>query len=139
MAEFQSLSISTKLNLRDRVFGEAGNNFTALPGKEGHSRLMPSKLCFPTQGGKQGGVEESYCNGLGSRVVNKDLCEGRACIPSIHISSEDQRCWHELGLGYASVVLEVIELCSSLRNKECLQRRVCRRSVLNREKHQVWI
>ena len=107
MAEFRSLSISTKLNLRDRVFGEAENNFTALPGKEGHSRLMPSKLCVPTQSG----VEESYCIillyyltvlillwGLGSRVVNKDLRAGRARIPSIQISSEDQLCWHQLGL-----------------------------------------
>ena len=94
VAEFRSLSISTKLNLRDRVFGEAENNFMALPGKEGHSRLMPSKLCVPTQGG----LEESSCNGLGSRGVHKDLRAGRARIPSIQVSSEDQQCWHQLGL-----------------------------------------
>ena len=36
------LSTSAKLNLRDRVWGEAEkNNFTALPGKGGHGRLMP--------------------------------------------------------------------------------------------------
>ena len=134
VAEFRSLSISTKLNLGDRVFGEAENSFTALPGKEGHSKLIPSKLCVPAQSG----VEESYCNGLGSRVVDKDRCAGRACIPSIQIS-EDQQCWHQLGLWYAFVVLEATELWSSLRNEECLQRSVCRRSVLNREKHQVWI
>ena len=26
------------------------NSFIALPGKGGHSRLVPSKLCVPTQG-----------------------------------------------------------------------------------------
>ena len=37
-----------ELILRDRVLHEAENSFIALPGKRGHSRLMPSKLCVPT-------------------------------------------------------------------------------------------
>ena len=42
-----SLYTSAKLNLGDRVLGEVEkNSFTALPGKGGHSRLMPSN--FPT-------------------------------------------------------------------------------------------
>ena len=42
---------NTKLILKDRVFGEVEkNSFIVLPGKGGHSGLMPSKLCVPTQG-----------------------------------------------------------------------------------------
>ena len=45
------LYTGAKLNLRDRVLGKAENNsFIALPGKGGHSELMDSKLCVPTQG-----------------------------------------------------------------------------------------
>ena len=45
------------------------NSFIALPGKGGHSRLMPSKLCVPTQGVgrvEAGFGEEFYSTG--SRV-----------------------------------------------------------------------
>ena len=36
------------LNLRDRVLGEVErNSFIALPGKLGHSGLVPSRLCVP--------------------------------------------------------------------------------------------
>ena len=39
-------------NLRDRVLGEIGkNSFIALPGKVGHSGLVPPKLCVATQEG----------------------------------------------------------------------------------------
>ena len=38
-----------RLNLRDGVLGEIEkNSFTALPGKGGHSRRIPSKLCVLT-------------------------------------------------------------------------------------------
>ena len=41
-----SLYSLTELNLRDRVLGEAEkSSYIALPGKGGHSKLMPSKLC----------------------------------------------------------------------------------------------
>ena len=37
--------MDNKLNLEDRVLGEAEkNSVIALPGEEGHSGLMPSKL-----------------------------------------------------------------------------------------------
>ena len=42
----------TELTLRDRVLGEVEkNSFIALPGKRGHSGLMPSKLCIPSWSG----------------------------------------------------------------------------------------
>ena len=54
-AEMWSLYSGAKSNLRDRVLGEVEkNSFIALPGKGGHSRLMPSKLCVPTGGGISG-------------------------------------------------------------------------------------
>ena len=41
---------TAKSNLRDRVFGEVEkNNFIALPGRGGHSRLVLQKLCVPTR------------------------------------------------------------------------------------------
>ena len=41
------------------------NSFIALPGKERHSQLMPSKLCVPIPGWGVGGCyEEFYSQGL---------------------------------------------------------------------------
>ena len=49
VAEIQHLYTGTELNLGDRVLGEVEkDNFIALPGKGGHSGLMPSKLCVLT-------------------------------------------------------------------------------------------
>ena len=45
---------NTELNLGDRVLGEPEkNSFIALPGKGGHSRLMPSQLCILTWRGAE--------------------------------------------------------------------------------------
>ena len=45
-----SLCAGAKSNLKDRVLGEVEkNSFIALPDKGGHSGLVPSKLCVPTQ------------------------------------------------------------------------------------------
>ena len=50
-AETWPLCTGAELNLGDKVLGEIEkNSFVALPGKRGHSRLLPSKLCVPTQG-----------------------------------------------------------------------------------------
>ena len=50
-SEFQPLCTCAWLDLGDRVLGEVGrNNFIALPGKGGHSRLMPSRLCPTLEG-----------------------------------------------------------------------------------------
>ena len=58
------LCSSAESNLRDRVWGEVEkNSFIALPGKEGHSRLLPLKTVCPHPGGF---VEEFYSDG--SRV-----------------------------------------------------------------------
>ena len=44
-----------QIKSRDRVLGGVENkSFIALPGKGGHSRLMPSKLCV--QPGERGGL-----------------------------------------------------------------------------------
>ena len=69
------LCTGAELNLRDRVLGEIENNsFTALPGKGGHSRLVPVKTVCPNLGGSG---EEFYGNG--SRVgllIRIRVCAG---------------------------------------------------------------
>ena len=51
MPKTQPLFTGAEPNLGDRVFSQVEkNSFIALPGKGGHSGLMPSKMCFPTQG-----------------------------------------------------------------------------------------
>ena len=70
-AKTPPLCTSTELNLADRVCGEVEkNSFIALPGKGGHSGLMPSKLCVPPWGG----------------VADKDEGLCRALVPSVQIS-----------------------------------------------------
>ena len=51
VAKLQPLYPYTKLNLGDRVLTEVESSFIALPGKGGHSGLMPSKLCVLTWSG----------------------------------------------------------------------------------------
>ena len=47
---FKNFPQFVESNLRDRILGEIGKNtFIAVPGKAGHSGLVPSKLCVPTQ------------------------------------------------------------------------------------------
>ena len=54
-AETQLLSTNTKPNLGDRVLSEVAKNiFIFLPGKGGHSRLRPSKLCVLNEGERMG-------------------------------------------------------------------------------------
>ena len=49
MPKTQPLFTGAESNLGDRVLGEVEkNSFIALPGKGGHSGVMPSKLCVPT-------------------------------------------------------------------------------------------
>ena len=64
MPKTRPLSTGAELNLGNRVLGEAEmNNIIVLPGKGGHSGLMPLKTLCPNQG--EFG-EEFYSNG--SRV-----------------------------------------------------------------------
>ena len=53
MLKTWALCTGAELNLGDRVLGEVEkNSFIALPGKGGHSRLLPQNLCvFPSVGG----------------------------------------------------------------------------------------
>ena len=45
------LCSNAELNIGDRILGEGErNSFTALPGKGGHTGLMPSKPCVPNLG-----------------------------------------------------------------------------------------
>ena len=63
-AETRPLCVRAKLNLGDRVCGEVEkNSFIALPGKGGHSRLMPSKLYENSD--LEGDLLEFYSNGQG--------------------------------------------------------------------------
>ena len=51
MPKARPLCTSAKSNLRDRVLGEVEkNSFIALPGKGGHSRLVPLKIMCPNLG-----------------------------------------------------------------------------------------
>ena len=48
MLKTQPLCTSAKSNLRDRVLGEVEkNSFIALPGKGGHSKLLPLNTVCP--------------------------------------------------------------------------------------------
>ena len=71
------LCTSTELKLGDRVLDEVEkNSFIALPGKGGHSRLMPLKTVCPNL---EGFGEEFYSNG--SRVgllIRIRVCAGPA-------------------------------------------------------------
>ena len=57
--------------------GVGKDNFTALPGKGGHSGLMPSKPCVPTWG--VGG--KSYSRGAGL-LIRVRMCAGPAFLQS---------------------------------------------------------
>ena len=76
MMQIWPLYTDSEINLEDRVLSEVEKkSCIALPDKGDHSRLMPSKLCFPT---KEWGVLES-------RDLIADIDQGpcRTCIPSI--------------------------------------------------------
>ena len=67
MLEVQPLCTSAKRNLRDRVLGDVEkNSFIALSGKGGHSSLMPSSLCGPTQ--------EGLVRSCGAAVQGRNCC-----------------------------------------------------------------
>ena len=60
MLKSRPLCTGAKSNLRDRVLGEVEkNSFIALPGKGGHSRLLPWKTMCPRL---RGFGEEFYSN-----------------------------------------------------------------------------
>ena len=57
------LYTGARLNLRDRFLNEVKkNSFIALSGKEGHSEIMPSKLCVPSW--RVNTVQEVGCDQL---------------------------------------------------------------------------
>ena len=69
MLKTQSLCPGTELNLGDGVLGEVEkNSFTALPDKEGHNRLLPSRTMCPNPGGFD---EEFYSTSFKGRVADK--------------------------------------------------------------------
>ena len=60
MPKAQPLYTGAELNLGDKVLGEVEkNSFIALPGKVGHSGLLPQKTTYPNPGGFD---EEFYSN-----------------------------------------------------------------------------
>ena len=79
-AESQPRCSGAKLNLRDKSLGEVKkNSFIVLPGKWGHSGLLPSKLCIPAQVDLVGSVMAMWKGG----VADKGLGVCRACTPLI--------------------------------------------------------
>ena len=71
MPKAQPLCIGADLNLGDRVLGEVGkDSFIALPGKGGHSGLLPRKLC-PNAGGFD---EELYSNSSRAGLLTRSGC-----------------------------------------------------------------
>ena len=78
MPKTQPLCTGAKLNLGDRVLGEVEKkSFIALPGKGGHSGLMPLKNVSQPEGFG----EEFYSNG--SRVgllIRIRGCAGPTCL-----------------------------------------------------------
>ena len=80
MLKARPLCTSTKSNLGDRALGEVEkNSIIALPGKGGHSRLLPSKTMCPNLAGFD---EEFYSNG--SRV---GLLIKLWCVQGLHSSN----------------------------------------------------
>ena len=74
------LCTGAKSNLRDRVLSEVEkNSFIALPGKWGHSGLLPQKTMCPNLGGFD---KEFYSNG--SRV---GLLIRLGCVQGLHSSN----------------------------------------------------
>lgn len=94
-------SAPMQLNLRDTVLGGKKNSFIALPGKGGHSWLLPSKTVYLV--GAEGLGEELY--------INKRI---RVCGDCISFM------WPQVGLLLRSCgsQLEVIRLWPSLWNEE---------------------
>ena len=61
MSKTQPLYTHTEWNIEDRVWGKVEkNSFIALPGKGGHSALIPLKTVSPSL---EGFCEEFYSNG----------------------------------------------------------------------------
>ena len=74
MLKAQPLYTGAKSNLRDRVLGEVEKHgFIALPGKGGHSGLMPLKIVHPNPGGFD---EELYSNSSRVGLLARLGCAG---------------------------------------------------------------
>ena len=81
MLKTQLLCTSAESNLGDRILGEGEkNSFIALPGKGGHSGLVPLKTVCPNLGGFG---EEFYSNGSKAELLIRLGCVFRACTPLI--------------------------------------------------------
>ena len=78
----QPLCTVAKSNLRNRVSGEVEkNSFIALPGKGGHSGLVPSKNCVSQPGGWGGFGKEFYSNSSrAGLLIRVRVCEGPALL-----------------------------------------------------------
>ena len=80
MPKSRPLGTSAELNLGDRVLGEVEKNSSvALPGKGGHSRLMPSKTVFQPRGD----LVRSFIAKVQGGVADKNQGVCRVCTPLI--------------------------------------------------------
>ena len=72
MPKARPVCTSAESNLRDRVLGEVEkNSFFALPGKGGHSGLLPLKTMCPNPGGFN---EECYSNSTRMELLIRFRC-----------------------------------------------------------------
>ena len=79
MLKTRPLCTGAESNLGDRVLGEVEKkSFIALPGKGGHSGLVPSKTVCPNPGGFG---EEFYSSGLrAGLLIRIRVCVGPALL-----------------------------------------------------------
>ena len=106
-AEKVALCTGVEFNLRIKVLGEVWrNNFTALPGKEGHSRLMPSKTISQTGRIRQ----EVLPQWFKGRVTDNYQSVFWVCIPLF---------WSQVVSWLVYMVRKVIELWPFLQNEGC--------------------
>ena len=83
MPKTQPLCTGTELNLRGRFLSEVyKNSFIALPGKGGHSGLLPLKMVCPNLGGFG---KEFYSNGSRAELLIRLGCV--QCLHSFNLGS----------------------------------------------------
>ena len=92
MLKTQPLCTGAKSNPRDRILGEVEkNSFIVLPGKGGHSRLMPLKTVCPNPGGF--GVEFYRSSSRVELLIRIRVCAGPAVLSSGLRWSPDELLW----------------------------------------------
>ena len=103
-----------QLSLRDRVLKKRKNSFIALPGKRGHSRLVPQSYVLSWEGIARGFIGLAWKMGLLIKV---------SILFFIHRSFQSHQGWCPWVPWWFLVVFGVILPWPSLWNEDCLQER----------------